>query len=40
VQVFTKPKKEKHVHKKVKMRVLNYYEVDDNQKVTRKRREW
>jgi small subunit ribosomal protein S27Ae len=36
---FTKPKVIKHVHKKVKMAVLKYYKVDENNKITRLRRE-
>jgi small subunit ribosomal protein S27Ae len=38
-KVYTKPKKDKHVHKKVKMAVLKYYKVDENNKITRLRRE-
>ena len=38
-KVYTKPKKDKHVHKKVKMAVLQFYKVDENQKITRLRRE-
>ena len=36
-KVYTKPKREKHVHKKVKMAVLKYYKVDENNKITRLR---
>jgi len=38
-KVYTKPKRDKHVHKKVKMAVLKYYKVDENNKITRLRRE-
>ena len=37
-QVYTKPKKIKHKHKKVKLAVLKYYKVDGNGKITRLRR--
>ena len=33
------PKKNKHVHKKVKLAILKYYKVDESGKVTRLRRE-
>ena len=39
MQNFTKPKVEKHKHKKVKLAVLKYYKVDENNKITRLRRE-
>merc|ERR1712216_186687 len=35
---YTKPKKIKHKHKKVKLAVLKYYKVDGNGKITRLRR--
>merc|ERR1712141_486867 len=38
-KVYTKPKKDKHKHKKIKMAVLKYYKVDENNKITRLRRE-
>jgi ubiquitin len=38
-KTYTKPKKEKHKRKKVKLHVLKYYKVDENQKITRRRRE-
>jgi ubiquitin C len=38
-KVFTAPKKEKHKKVKVKLAVLKYYKVDENQKITRLRRE-
>eukprot|EP01052_Picozoa_sp_SAG31_P027144 SAG31_NODE_2516_length_5580_cov_5.787448_8_plen_80_part_00 len=38
-QTYTKPKKKKGVHKKVRMATLNFYRVDDDGKVTRLRRE-
>ena len=38
-KVYTKPKKDHHKHKKVKMAVLKYYKVDENNKITRLRRE-
>ena len=38
-KVYTKPKKVKHVHKKVKLRVLKYYKVDDSGKVQKLRKE-
>jgi len=38
-KVFTKPKKDKHKKKKVKLAVLKYYQVDENNKITRLRRE-
>ena len=34
---YTKPKKIKHKHKKVKLAVLKYYKVDGNGKITRLR---
>ena len=37
-KVYTKPKKVKHVHKKVKLAFLKLYKVDDAGKVTRLRR--
>jgi len=36
---YTKPKVEKHKHKKIKLAVLKYYKVDENNKITRLRRE-
>jgi len=36
---YTKPKKEKHKKTKVKLAVLKYYKVDENNKITRLRRE-
>jgi len=36
---FTKPKVEKHKHKRIKLAVLQYYKVDENNKITRLRRE-
>jgi small subunit ribosomal protein S27Ae len=36
-RVYTKPKKIKHKHKKVKLAVLKYYKVDSNDKVQRLR---
>ena len=38
-KTYTKPKKAKHVHKTTKLAVLKYYQVDDNNKVTRSRRD-
>merc|ERR1712004_21794 len=38
-KVYTTPKKNKHKNKKEKLRVLKYYKVDDNGKVTRLRKE-
>ena len=38
-KAFTKPKVEKHQRKKVKLMVLKYYKVDENNKITRLRRE-
>merc|ERR1712046_40259 len=38
-KTYTKPKKVKHTKKKVKLHVLKYYQVDDNDKVQRMRRE-
>jgi small subunit ribosomal protein S27Ae len=38
-KTYTKPKVEKHVHKKVPMAVLKYYKVDENNNITRLRRE-
>merc|ERR1711970_879871 len=38
-KVYSTPKKIKHVHKNVKLRVLKYYQVDENNKITRLRRE-
>jgi len=36
---FIKPKVEKHKKKKIKLAVLKYYKVDENNKITRLRRE-
>lgn len=36
---YTTPKKVKHKHKKVKLAILQFYKVDDNNKITRLRRE-
>uniref|UniRef100_A0A0G4F6X8 Ubiquitin-like domain-containing protein n=1 Tax=Chromera velia CCMP2878 TaxID=1169474 RepID=A0A0G4F6X8_9ALVE len=36
---YTKPKKNKHKKKKVKLAVLKFYRVDDNDKVSRLRKE-
>jgi len=36
---YTTPKKTKHKHKTVKLAVLRYYQVDENGKVTRLRKE-
>jgi ubiquitin len=36
---YTKPKVIKHKHKKIKLAVLKYYKVDENNKITRLRRE-
>lgn len=38
-KTYTKPKKTKHVHKKVKLAVLRYYQVDNNGKITRMKQE-
>ncbi|KNC52504.1 ubiquitin/ribosomal protein S27 fusion protein [Thecamonas trahens ATCC 50062] len=38
-KVYTTPKKVKHQKKKVKLAVLAYYQVDNNGKITRLRRE-
>merc|ERR1712226_856183 len=38
-KVFTKPKKIKHKHKKIKLRVLKFYKVDDSGKVQRLRKQ-
>jgi len=38
-KTYTKPKKDKHKKKKVKLAVLKYYQVDENNKITRLRRE-
>jgi small subunit ribosomal protein S27Ae len=38
-KVFTKPKRVRHRKKKIKMAVLKYYRVDENNKITRLRRE-
>lgn len=38
-KTYTKPKKVKHVHKKVKLAVLKYYKIDKDGKVERLRRE-
>jgi small subunit ribosomal protein S27Ae len=37
-KVYTKPKKAKHVHKKVKLAVLKFYQVDKDGVVTRTRK--
>eukprot|EP01024_Parvocaulis_polyphysoides_P042624 TRINITY_DN3893_c0_g1_i1.p2 TRINITY_DN3893_c0_g1~~TRINITY_DN3893_c0_g1_i1.p2 ORF type:complete len:179 (+),score=21.93 TRINITY_DN3893_c0_g1_i1:76-537(+) len=37
-KVYTKPKKIKHKHKNIKLRVLQYYKVDDDGKVQRLRK--
>lgn len=37
-KTYSKPKKLKHVHKKVKLRVLNFYKVDPSGKVERLRK--
>lgn len=37
-KTYSKPKKIKHVHKKVKLRTLNYYKVDGSGKVERLRK--
>jgi ubiquitin-small subunit ribosomal protein S27Ae len=39
LQTYTKPKKIKHKHKNVKLRVLKYYKVEDSGKVTRTRKQ-
>lgn len=38
-KTYTGPKKEKHVHKKIPLAVLKYYQVDDNSRVTRLKKE-
>ena len=38
-KTYTKPKKAKHVHKTTKLAVLRYYQVDENNKVTRSRKD-
>ena len=38
-KAYTTPKKNKHVHKAVKLAVLKYYKVDQDGKITRLRRE-
>lgn len=38
-KTYTKPKKVKAVHKTVKLAVLKYYQVDDNGKVNRSRKD-
>ena len=38
-KVYTKPKKAHHKHKRVKLAVLQFYKVDENNKVLRTRRE-
>lgn len=38
-KVYTTPKKIKHKRKKVKLSVLKYYKVDDDDKITRLRSE-
>jgi len=38
-KVYTKPKKTKRKHRKVKLAVLKFYKVDENGKITRLRRE-
>ena len=36
---YTTPYKNKHVHKKVKLAILKYYKVDENDNITRLRRQ-
>jgi len=36
---YTKPKKTKHKHKTVKMAALKFYKVDENDKISRTRKE-
>ncbi|CAI5714266.1 unnamed protein product [Peronospora destructor] len=38
-KTYTKPKKIKHKHRKVKLAVLKYYKVDDNGKIQRLKKE-
>jgi len=38
-KIYDKPKKEKHKKKKIKLAVLKYYKIDENNKITRLRRE-
>ena len=38
-KVFTKPKKNKHKNKKIKLRVLNLYKIEGNGTVVRNRKE-
>ena len=38
-KTYTKPKKAHHKHKTVKLAVLKYYQVDENNKVTRSRKD-
>merc|ERR1712146_242759 len=38
-KTYTKPKKVKHTKKKVKLSILKFYKVDDDEKLTRMRRE-
>ena len=38
-KTYTKPKKAKHSHKSVKLSVLKYYQVDEDGKVTRSRKD-
>jgi small subunit ribosomal protein S27Ae len=38
-KTYTKPKKAKHHHKNVKLAVLKFYQVDDEGKVTRSRKD-
>ena len=38
-KVYTKPKKIKHKHRKVKLAVLKFYKVDDNGKIQRLKKE-
>jgi small subunit ribosomal protein S27Ae len=38
-KTYTKPKKGKHHHKVVKLSVLKFYQIDDDGKVTRSRRD-
>merc|ERR1712100_838609 len=38
-KTYTTPKKAKHVPRKVKLSVLNYYKVDENNSIIRLRRE-
>jgi small subunit ribosomal protein S27Ae len=38
-KTYTKPKKAKHVHKSTKLAILKFYQVDDEGKVTRSRKD-